>query len=52
MKPLAFQVSAELFGRAKACLAAHPGVSQKAFVIGLVEAALYEYESNGCGDPQ
>ena len=44
MKTLAFQVSTELFGRVKAYLAAHPGVSQKTFVIGLIEAALDEYD--------
>ena len=45
MRTLAFQVSTELFQRVKANLAAHPGVSQKDFVVGLIEQALTEWEA-------
>ena len=48
-RTLAFQVSEELFGRIKAHLA-RTGMSQKDFVIGLIEQALAaeepEAESN------
>lgn len=39
-RTLAFQVSEELFGRVKAHLAKHPGLSQKEFVLGLITQAL------------
>lgn len=44
-RTMAFQVSEELFGRIKAYLAAHPGLSQKEFIIGLVEDALTKWET-------
>lgn len=43
-RTMAFQVSEELFQRLKAYLAAHNGLSQKEFIIGLVEDALAEWE--------
>ena len=43
-RTMAFQVSEELFGRIKAYLAAHPGLSQKEFIVGLVEEALAQWE--------
>lgn len=43
-RTMAFQVSEEFFQRIKAYLAAHPGLSQKEFIIGLVEDALTEWE--------
>lgn len=42
-RTLAFQVSEDLFGRLKAYLAAHH-VSQRQFVLGLIEEALEEWE--------
>ena len=44
-RTMAFQVPEEFFQRIKAYLAAHPGLSQKEFVIGLVEDALAEWEN-------
>lgn len=44
-RTMAFQVPEEFFQRIKAYLAAHPGLSQKEFVIGLVEDALTEWEN-------
>jgi len=44
-RTMAFQVSEELFQRIKAYLAAHDGLSQKEFVVGLVETALAEWEA-------
>lgn len=43
-RTMAFQVSEELFGRLKAYLTAHPGLSQKEFIVGLVEEALAQWE--------
>ena len=43
-RTLAFQISEELFGRIKAHLKA-TGLSQKDFVIGLIEKALQEAEA-------
>lgn len=43
-KTLAFQVSEELFQRVKAYLAKHPKLSQKDFVIGLIEQELDRFE--------
>lgn len=43
-RTMAFQVSEEFFQRIKVYLAAHPGLSQKEFIIGLVEDALTEWE--------
>ena len=43
-RTMAFQVPEEFFQRIKAYLAAHPGLSQKEFIIGLVEDALTEWE--------
>jgi hypothetical protein len=43
-RTLAFQVSAELFQRLKDHLARNPGMTQKSFVIGLIEQALTEAE--------
>ena len=45
-RTLAFQVSEELFQKIKAYLAAHNGLSQKEFIVGLVEAALAEWEES------
>ena len=42
-RTLAFQVSEDLFGRLKAYLAAHH-ISQRQFVLGLIEEALEEWE--------
>ena len=42
-RTLAFQVSEDLFGRLKAYLAAHH-VSQRQFVLGLIEEALEKWE--------
>ena len=42
-RTLAFQVSEDLFGRLKAYLAAHH-ISQRQFVVGLIEEALEEWE--------
>lgn len=42
---MAFQVSEEFFRRIKAYLAAHPGLSQKEFIIGLMEDALTKWET-------
>ena len=44
-RTLAFQISEEFFQRIKAYLAAHPGLSQKEFIIGLVEDALTKWET-------
>ena len=46
IKTLAFQVSEELFGRIKEHLK-KTGLSQKDFVIGLIEQALEEAETSG-----
>ena len=39
-RTLAFQVSEETFERLKYYLSRHPGLTQKAFVLGLIEAEL------------
>ena len=39
-RTLAFQVSEETFDRLKDYLSRHPGLTQKAFVLGLIEAEL------------
>ena len=44
-RTLAFQVSEEFFQRIKVYLADHPGLSQKEFIIGLVEDALIKWEN-------
>lgn len=44
-RTLAFQVNEDLFQRVKRYLAAHPNLTQKAFIIGLVEEALAEFEA-------
>lgn len=44
-RTLAFQVSEELFGRVKAHLARNPKLSQKDFIIGLIEQALETAET-------
>lgn len=44
-RTLAFQVGEELFQRVKRYLAAHPNLTQKAFIISLVEEALEEFEA-------
>ncbi len=44
-RTMAFQVSEEFFQRIKAYLAAHPGLSQKEFIVGLVEDALTNWEN-------
>lgn len=44
-RTMAFQVSEEFFQRIKAYLAAHPGLNQKEFIIGLVEDALAKWET-------
>lgn len=44
-RTLAFQVSEELFQQVKRYLAAHPGLTQKDFVIELIERALEEFEA-------
>jgi predicted DNA binding CopG/RHH family protein len=43
-RTLAFQVSEELLQRIKDHLARNPGLTQKSFVIGLIEQALKEAE--------
>jgi predicted DNA-binding protein len=43
-RTLAFQVSEELYQRIKDHLARNPGLTQKSFVIGLIEQALKEAE--------
>ena len=43
-RTMAFQVSEGFFQRIKAYLSAHPGLSQKEFIIGLVEDALTQWE--------
>ena len=48
IKTLAFQVSEELFGRIKEHLK-KTGLSQKDFVIGLIEQALEEAETGKAG---
>lgn len=45
-RTMAFQVSEEFFRRIKAYLAAHPGLSQKEFIVGLVEEALAQWEQS------
>ncbi|MDL2234069.1 4-oxalocrotonate tautomerase [Ruminococcaceae bacterium OttesenSCG-928-L11] len=45
-RTLAFQVSNELFQRLKAHLARNPGMTQKSFVLGLIEQALQEAEGS------
>ena len=54
-RTLAFQVDEELFQRVKAYLAEHKGangrpLSQKDFVIGLIEQELTRWETQGAGD--
>ncbi len=44
-RTLAFQVSDELFGRVKGYLARHPKLSQREFVVGLIERELDAYEA-------
>lgn len=44
-RTLAFQVEETLFQRLKAHLARHPGMTQKSFVISLIEQALADAES-------
>lgn len=44
-RTMAFQVSEEFFQRIKAYLAVHPGLSQKEFIVGLVEDALTKWEA-------
>lgn len=53
-RTLAFQVSDELFGRVKGYLARHPKLSQREFVIGLIERELdaYEAENGEIEEPQ
>jgi len=46
-RTLAFQVPEELFQRVKQYLEAHKPLSQKAFVVGLLENALTKWESEG-----
>ncbi len=43
-RTMAFQVPEEFFQRIKAYLTAHPGLTQKEFIIGLVEDALTQWE--------
>lgn len=43
-RTLAFQVSEELYQRVKVYLAGHAGLSQKDFVVGLIEQALAAWE--------
>ncbi len=43
-KTLAFQVSEEFFQRVKTYLAKHPKLSQKDFVVGLIEQELDRFE--------
>lgn len=43
-RTMAFQVSEEFFQRIKVYLSAHPGLSQREFIIGLLEDALAEWE--------
>ena len=45
-RTMAFQVPEEFFQRIKAYLAAHPGLSQKEFIVGLVEEALAQWEQS------
>lgn len=49
-RTMAFQVPEELFQRIKKYLAAHGGLSQKDFIIGLVEDALQEWEDENAAD--
>lgn len=44
-RTLAFQVSEEFFQRVKHYLAAHPHMTQKSFVLELIENALKEFEA-------
>ena len=43
-RTLAFQVSEELFQRVKAYLTKHPKLSQKDFIVGLIEQELDRFE--------
>lgn len=45
MKTLAFQVSGELDARVKRYLAGHEKLTQKAFVVGLIETAVSQWEA-------
>lgn len=49
-RTMAFQVSEDLFNRIKKYLAAHGGMSQKDFIIGLVEEALKDWEDETAAD--
>ena len=49
-RTVAFQVSEELFQRIKKYLEAHKGLSQKDFIVGLVEEALREWEEETAAD--
>ena len=49
-RTMAFQVPEDLFNRIKKYLAAHGGLSQKDFIIGLVEDALQEWEDENAAD--
>ena len=44
-RTLAFQVSEELFQRVKEYLSKHRHLTQKSFVVGLIEAELNQYEA-------
>lgn len=44
-RTLAFQVSEELFMKVKRYLLAHPKLSQREFVIGLIERELAQFEA-------
>lgn len=44
-KTLAFQVSGELDARVKRYLAGHEKLTQKAFVVGLIETAVSQWEA-------
>lgn len=44
IRTLAFQVPESLFRRVKIYLAGHPGLSQKDFMAGLIEAAVTAWE--------
>ncbi len=45
IRTLAFQVPESLFQRVKMYLAGHPGLSQKDFMAGLIEAAVTAWET-------
>lgn len=49
-KTLAFQVSEEFFQRIERYLAAHPRLNKKAFITGLIEQALDEWERSQSSD--